>query len=252
MSDPTRSPYPRPGVRDWALFAVGCTFVAAGLFILPSRSDVGIVTLAFFGTCTAMFGANLVRKYRFRRLQPIRVQIVGAVPIRPSRGGVFLLGGTLFALGVTLEIFGTAYGRIFSSLSFVIAGVGALLLVGLALRWLPVGYIQFDPAGLTFGQRRWAFMVPWDQIAKVGAGEFHDNPVLLLWIREPAAIQVDPPHHHARAVAGLASTMAWSGVHVMLMTSQYGMDLPLVAKAVERYVSDPSSRRELAQRFLPG
>jgi len=29
-------PYPRPGIKDWALLAINIVFVAAGLFILAA------------------------------------------------------------------------------------------------------------------------------------------------------------------------------------------------------------------------
>ena len=45
----------------------------------------------------------------------------------------------------------------------------------------------------------------------------------------------------------------WSrpGAPIFVLTSNYGMDLPLFMMALERYLADPAARAELARRQLP-
>jgi len=62
--------YPKPGIRDWALLAIGIVFVLSGVIILPSNRDVGIVSLAMFGPATVVATTIILRKLRFRRQQP--------------------------------------------------------------------------------------------------------------------------------------------------------------------------------------
>jgi hypothetical protein len=106
----------------------------------------------------------------------------------------------LLALGSILVGFGRSYGLVFWSIAWFVAVVGAVVSLGVVAGRLPVGYVQFDPPGITIGGRRWSFTIPWDRVARLPPG---------------------------------------------------GMDLPLLMRALERYVADPSSRSELARPKLP-
>ena len=244
--------FPRPGVRDWAFLATSLGFVGAGFVLLPSERDGAIVTIAFFGACALVAGSTVVRKLRFHRLRPIHAEIAGGVPIRPARSAAGSLGAALLLLGSILVVFGRGHGLVFWAIAWFIALVGAVVLLGVVTGRLPVGYVKFDAPGITLGRRRWSFTIPWDRIARLAPGEFHDNPVLLLWVDEPGAVRAHPAEYQPRVEAELVRSYEWVGAHVMLMTSQYGLDLPLLMRALERYVADPSSRSELSRPKLPG
>jgi uncharacterized membrane protein len=243
--------YRKPGMRDWALLGIGVTFVLTGLLVLPSNPNVGIVTIAFFGPCAMVFATSIVRKFRFRRLRALRVEIIGGVPIRPSRATVFVFGASLAMMGIVLVAFGRSYGIVFWALAWLIAIAGFATLLGLAAGWLPVGYLQFDPPGITIGRRGWAYTVPWDCISGISAGEYHDNAALFIWLDHPDAISAHPPERKGQVLKHLARNARWIGAPIMLMTSQYGMDLPLLVNAMERYITSPSARTELSRRLLP-
>jgi hypothetical protein len=237
-------------VGDWALLGVGLAFVLLGVIILPSNWDTGITTIAFFGACTVVFAGTIARKLRFHKLRPISAEIVGGVPIRPSRAVIAQLGGGISALGAVLVVFGRRYPTEFVAASWFVLAVGLFLLLALAVGWLPAGYIQFDPPGITIAHRAFAFMIPWDKIATFASGEFNDNPVLMLWIDDLYGVEPRPPELRERVVKHLRRNESWVGAHVMIMTSQYDLELPLLMRALERYVADPGSRSELAKKRL--
>jgi hypothetical protein len=243
--------FPGPGFRDWLLLGIGLAFVAMGVLIVPKHRDGGIVTIALFGTCAAIAAFTVVRKLRQARLEATRVEVVGGVPIRPSRAVVGGVGASMLALGAILIVFSRGYGLLFWACAWFVAGVGALLSVGVATGRLPAGYLQLDPDGITIGMRRWSYTVAWDRIARVAPGELHDNAVLLIWIDRPEDVVVRPAQYQSKAHAALCTNLSWVGAHLVVMTGQYRMDLPLLLKAIERYVSDPSSRAQLARPRLP-
>ncbi|HEX4340797.1 MAG TPA: hypothetical protein VH062_33040 [Polyangiaceae bacterium] len=245
--------YPRPRFRDWALLGVGLAFVAMGVLIVPRDRDVGIVTITFFGMCTAVAAATITRKLRFHSQRPLTARIAGGVPIRPSRTKLALLGGGFFFLGVVLITFGHGYGSVFWGGSWLIAGVGGAVIIGLLSGGLPVGHLQFDPDGMTIGRRGWCFTVPWDRIVQLGTGEYQSNPVLYVWLDDVGAVVARPPESMPKVLAHLASCERWMGAPVAVMTSQYTLDLPLLVRALERYVADPGARAELVanQLLLP-
>lgn len=244
------SKLPGPGIRDWLLLAIGVVFVAMGLIILPSDLKVGVVTLAFFGPCAALFAYNIYRKRRFSREGPLSVKIVGGVPIKPSRLQVFYLGGGFAIVGLLLVIFGRSYGPIFWGIAWLIAVVGSLVLIALASGRLPIGYIQFDPPGITIARRNWSYLVPWEAIEAISAGYFHDNPAVYIWLHDLRLVEVSPADSRAKALKHLATNAGWVGAPIMLMPSQFGMDLPLLVQAIERYVRDASARLELSQKHI--
>lgn len=212
---------------------------------------MGIPTLAFFGACSAVAARTILRKRRFARLRLVSVEVVGGVPIRPSRSYLGIFALALLSLGTVLLVYWRGASVIVLVCMWVIAGAGALLLLGLVTGRLPVGFLQFDPAGLTIGRRRDAFTVPWDSIAAVRPGEFHDNPVLLLWLHEPSVVIVTPPRARQSVIASLISNKRWVDAHVMIMSSHYDIDLPFLVTAIERYMSDPSARNGLAVPRFP-
>jgi hypothetical protein len=227
------------------LLAVNLVFVGMGLFLLPAKFDVGIVTIAFFGFCALVPITTILRKQRNRRLRPVRAAVIGGIPIRPSRLRTAALAGGMLALGITLIVFGTGYPLPFRVVAWLIAGVGACLTLGVSLGKLPVGHLMFTPQGITIGLRRYATTVSWDDMLACDAAEFNDNPVLRIWLRPGASLVVNPPAWTARAEGSLASNQAWMGAPIAIMTSIYALDLPLLLVAIERYVREPASRSEL-------
>src|SRR5688572_29358707 len=151
----------RPGIVDWAVLTIGVLFVALGLFLLPHEPDVAIVTLAFFGSCALVAAHTVLRKRADSRADLRWAGLVGGVPIRPSRTGAFLLASWITVLGITLLIFGGTYPPAFRAISWLLAAIGALLLLAWLLGWVPAGYLQFDPNGITIAGRRSSYRVPW-------------------------------------------------------------------------------------------
>lgn len=243
---------PGPSWRDWGLLAINIVFVVMGIVLLPRKLDVGIVTIAFFGFCAIVPITTILRKQRNRRLRPVRAAVIGGVRIRPSRLRTLALGGGLLALGVTLVLFGGGYPWLMHVVVWIILGVGAVVTAGVLLGKFPVGHLMFTPQGLTIGRRRYAMFVSWDDMLTWDSAEFHDNPVLRIWLRPGATIGVEPSALAARAERDLASSSAWMGAPIAITTSVYALDVPVVLLAIERYVRDPASRAELdSSRLLP-
>lgn len=240
---------PPPSLRDWALLAINIVFVAGGLAILPSDRDTGIVTLAFFGSCLAVTVATLWRKHRYRRYSPGKVEVVGGTPIRPKVGVMLGLGVWMLALGTVLVIYGQHYPLAFRVLSGFVAVAGAvLLLLALSGQW-PGGWLQFDPDVLTIAQRGFAVRLPWHDIVAVVEGDYETNPLLLIAVADVTALEVVPSEARAKALRTIGRTRGTMGADFAIMTTHYGIDLPVLADAVRRYAGDATARRELRPRL---
>lgn len=236
---------PGPSWRDWALLAVNVVFVGMGLVLLPVKFDVAIVTLTFFGFCALVPITTILRKRRNRRLRLLRAAVVGGVRIRPSRLRTLALGVGLLLLGAVLIVFGRGYPWLMHVVVWIISATGAVLTVGVLVGKFPVGYLMFTPRGLTIARRKYTSLVSWDDMVMWDSAEFHDNPVLRIWVRPGAISVVEPPSESSRAEADSVSSLAWMGAPIAIMTSGYGLDVPVVLLAIERYVREPGSRAEL-------
>ena len=239
-----------PSLKDWALLAIGVVFSVAGVFILSSDRDVGIVTLAIFGTCTAVFAMQIWGKLRARNFTASQVEVAGGVPIRPKRTLGLILGGWMLALGIVLVVFGATYGAPFRWLSGIIAVVGAVLLIATALGRFPGGYLQFDPDALTIAQAKWRVAIPWDEISGVTESEFSGNPMLLIVVTDAASLIIDPPEAAAAVYKAIAKNQSMIGAEFAVMTTHYGIDLPILAAAVTHYARNRKARASLRQRSL--
>lgn len=241
---------PPPGWHDWLMLVIAALFVAAGLAMLPSEPDAGIVTLAIFGSCLAVFVSTIWRKLRYRKFKASQVEVAGGVPIRPKVGWAIGLGLWLAVLGIVLVVFGHDYPFVFRLLGGGVGLTGLGLAMGTALRWWPGGYLQFDPDTLTIAQKNWRAVIPWDRIAGVYEGEYQNNPVVLIDVASPETLAIMPPSAAAKAMKAIGQSRAWLGADFAIMTTHYGIDRPVLAAALRRYASDASTRAGLG-RLLP-
>jgi len=249
MSRPPR--FARPGLKDWLLLAIGVAFVVMGLLSLPHKPNVGIVTIAFFGSCAVAAGHTVLRKRADSRADLRWAGLVGGVPIRPSRTGVWLLSLWLTILGAILVIFATSYPTTLRAIAWLILLIGAGMSFACARGWIPAGHLQFDPEGITIAGRKRSYLVPWDRIAAVSPGDMYDNPALFVFLNGVDGIRTEPPEDHEKTLKGFETSEAWAGAPIVVMTGLYKLPLPALVAALERYVADPSARAELAQRRLP-
>jgi hypothetical protein len=231
--------------RDWFLLAIGAAFVLCGAIILPSDPDSGIITIAFFGSCAIVPGASILRDLRSRPA-PDRVTIAGGIPIRPSR--LFLGGIAAWVIVVTsiCLTFGGTYPLVFRVLVASVLLAGCLMFVAVTLGWLPGTFLQFDPNGITFGYRRYSFVIGFDNIAAISITEIQRNTFLLLQLHNPDLIETAPPESRLPVFKKMHRLDSVYGAHIMIPTGHYRMDPSLLAQALHRYVTEPSSRSELA------
>src|SRR5215475_7936450 len=135
------SPYPRPGVKDWALLAINIVFVALGLLL--HKSDVAIVTLALFGPCLIVTIGTVLRKFRFRRFRALKAEIVGGVPIRASRAQALAAALMLLLMGTIIVLFGRSYPLLMWTLAWLLALMGGALTIAVLCGLVPNDYVRF-------------------------------------------------------------------------------------------------------------
>lgn len=244
MSDPR---YPGPSAKDYALLVVSLVFVAMGLVILPSKFDVGIIVTVFFGACGAIGAATILRKERQNQAGPLVAKVAGGVPIRPSRIRLMIMSLGVLFLGAILVGFAKSLNLVIWYIGWFMAAVGGGLLLGTVVGIVPAGFLRFDPEGLTFFFRGWGYTVSWDNIEEVAAGEYQNNPCAFIWLVEPGGAVPRPEGCRPKMLHQFDFCMRHMGAHVFVMTSAYGIDLPVFMAALERYRSDPAARAELAQ-----
>jgi len=243
MSQDATSRLTRITTQDWALAAISLLFTLAGLFIVGRDFSTGVVTLVLFGLGLVHAVSVILRKRRAQRRRALTAGVIGGVPIRQSRTRMALLGGALLAIGVTHIAFTTRAVQVV--LGGLLLGIGVAVVIAVVLGRLSGDYLQFDPAGITFGQPRGKAIVPWDAVTRVAAGELVDNPVVLVSV-DAQAVVAAPPAHLPALLRQMARCRGGPGADFVLMTASYGIDAPVLLAALQRYVSQPAARGELA------
>jgi hypothetical protein len=232
------------------LLGIGVILVLCGLIDLPSNRNIGIVTITLFGLCTATSAANIIRKLHFCRPHPLQVEIVVGAPIRLSRINYFTVGVAITALGAVIIVFGREYPELFWFMGWLLAIAGCFLLFGLAIGRLPIGFLQFDPVGITISRGSWAYTIPWEGISAISGRELSDHVVLLMWLYHEDVVSVRPPEREGRLIKHFARNLHWAGAPIVVLPSQYGIDPLLLFQALDRYIKVPSARTELSHRLL--
>jgi len=241
--------YPGPGPRDWALLVVNAAFVLAGLALLGRNLGQALTTLTFFGACFAMALANVLQKRRFSGYRITRAHLVGGVRMRPSRTKASFSGLVLFTVGIVPLAFDVPAPVHVRALLWCMALGGAGLTVAVAMDKAPVGFLQFDPPSITVGYRGYALVIPWDSISGFAEGEAARHPALFILLRDASKLQVVPSHASKRAAQSLVTTRSYYGADLCVLPGRYGLDLPLLMRALERYLNEPSTRGELGVEF---
>lgn len=232
----------RISFQDWALAVIGGLFTLGGLLMLRSDFKTGIVTLVFFGLCFAHAVSVILRKRRARKQVAVTASVAGGVPIRQSRVRMALLGGTLLSLG-TLQAAFTS-NAVQAGIGWLLVIVGGVMLAGLAAGLLYTAYIQFDPAGITFGDRHGKAVVPWHAVTGLARADMNNNPIVLVSV-DAQALAVQPAAYQPRLSRQMARSRGAMGADFAIMSTVYGIDAPVLLAALQRYVTEPASRQEL-------
>lgn len=241
-----------PSITDWLLVVGNALFTATGLVMGVTGKPTGFAVAAFFGGCCAVAIWMIVRKIRTRKhANADTVEVVGFKPLRAPRTTGFVIASGMVVVGGIGVLMGVEIGTVYVVLSGLIGVLGVTLLAGLASGIVPRPFLQFEPGGLRMGRGRYTYFVSWENIAKVGVGNSGGHDVLLIetfdvdkvYASISAARSIDFAEKNLRKVT--ASNRNWYGSDIAIMPLQFGTDLGLLLRAIERYLSDPSARRTL-------
>ena len=239
---------PGPSFRDWALFAIGFTFVAMSLFI-ASREGLraALFPLCFFGVCALASGYVVVRKLRRRRFTATFASVPGGVALHAS--SMRMLGvAALIAIAVAPVFFVSRPPLLLILCAAVALGGSALLVIGVLSGRFSRRFLRFDPPGLTMGEGKYECLYLWDQIADLAEFEMHDNAAVGFNLVNPDNLLVKPDSARARAYKKMGSNAAFTGRHVVIMPMHFGVPAESLCAAIHNYASNPSARAELVAK----
>ncbi len=236
--------------RDLISLIINWAFALLGLALLPSAPDVGLVTLALFGSGALFLGWQQWRRYTEHRLLLTSVAVAGGVPIAQRRGSTVVKGLWLVALGLVFVVFGGSYPVAFQWLGGFVFLVGIAVTALAALRLHPAGFLQFEPDGLIIAQRSWQVLVPWDRIYAVKRGDISNTPFIRLGVTDIATLAITPPSATAKALQEMLSGSRWSWGPFMIFPTHYGIATPVLGGAIVHYVRNAPARKNLSHRQL--
>jgi hypothetical protein len=184
----------------------------------------------------------------------LQVTIAPGVRLTMKRGKILTMGAILIIMGSL----GALTASIEKDWLIVSIGVGAALVgvtlfLMLAFGLLGHDYLLFEPEGLRVGNKKGSVLFEWGNIGQVLPTEFQNNQVIYLLAHDQQALaltatgggQWTPP----RMLAQTGKMRKWYGYDWMFMTSHYGLNAVLLARAIATYVTDPEVRLGLERHL---
>ncbi len=239
---------PGPSFRNWALFAVGLTFVAIGILIAWREGlREALFPLSFCGVCALVSGYVVVRKLRRRRFTATTASVPGGVALHASNTRSLGLAALIAIAVAPIFFLDDAPLLIIICAAIALAG-SALLVIGVLSGRISSRFLRFDPPGLTVGEANYECLFLWDQIVDLAEFEMHDNAVVGFNVTNPHSLLVKPDSARAKAYKMLARNEAFSGRHVVIMPMHFGIHAGSLCAAIRNYMANPDSRKELVEK----
>src|SRR5882672_258252 len=206
---------PGPRFRDWALFVVNVAFVVLGCFVARRSPRDALFVIAFFGVCALTSGYRIHRKLQRRRFTATTVLAPGGVELRGSNSRMLLLAALIAVPGAT--IFFVDAPLMIRVCGWIMVGASALLAILVLTGRVSRRFIRFDPLGLTLGETKFEYTVPWDELAGIVEFEMYDNPVVGFDVLQQELIQVTPESARPRVYQLLGNNKGLVDRHMVIM-----------------------------------
>jgi hypothetical protein len=248
VNEPRNPPKPPgPAVRDWVLFAISLTFVLMGLFIAQSEPLEALFPLTFFGVCAITFAYIIARKLRRRRFTAISVAVPGGVKLGGSNSRMLLLAAMIGIPGIAIFLVPDS-PLLVRICAVIMLGSSAALILGVLTGRISRRFLRFDPTGITIGETKFEYMIPWDEIVDIAEFEMHDNAVVGFNILRTESIQVTPESARERVLKSLGSNLGIVNRHVMIMPFHFGAHAESLCAAIRNYAGNREARADLVTR----
>jgi hypothetical protein len=212
--------------------------------MLSERPREALVVITFFGVCALTFGYLVARKLRRRRFTASNVAVVGGVKLRGSNSRMLLLAAMIGLPGISF-LFLDDLPLLIKICVAVLLGASVLLILGVVTGRVSRRYLRFDPPGLTLGDSRCEYFIPWDEIVDIAELEVHDNPVVGFDVFHSDSIQVTPESARIRVFKLMARNKGFIHRHVMIMPAQFAAQAESLCAAIRNYAQNPAARVEL-------
>jgi len=218
-----------------------------GCFIARESPREALFGLTFFGVCALVSGHTIFRKLRRRRFAATTVLAPGGVELRGSNTRTLLLAVLVALPGTAIFFVGDA-PIVIRVCGWIMVGTAVALVMLVLSGRVSRTFIRFDPLGLTLGQPKFEYVVPWDELADITEFEMHDNPVVGFDVLRPEAILVTPESARPRIDKLLARNLAFTGREVVIMPLNFATSAELLCAALRNYSTNREARADLVRR----
>jgi hypothetical protein len=127
----------------------------------------------------------------------------------------------------------------------VMLGAAAWLLFGVVTGRFARRFLRFDPLGLTVGEFKHEYVVPWNAIADVREFEMVDNASVGIALADPGVLLVTPPDRIDAVLKGFANNRGMTGFDIVLMAAHFNVPAEALCAAIRNYSQNPEARAEL-------
>ncbi|SVC97922.1 uncharacterized protein METZ01_LOCUS350776, partial [marine metagenome] len=233
-----------PTLRDWFVIVSGALFTVACIFMIAKTNELrGYAFTAFFGGGTAFYGWAVWGKIQAQRAQSFDdVRAIGSVRLQANPRFHIVMALWLCVTGPLLALAAIERSNpVMTWGGWIVGGFGVFLLIWHASGRSAQPFLQFEPEGLRIGQRKYSFLLAWDNIATVTTGMRLEHPALFFTVHNRAQLLATSVIHIPRKdgtspiVELLEANRLYYERDIVIIPFQYGTNITLLAKSIQTY-----------------
>ncbi len=233
-----------------ALLCLSVLFVGLGLWIAISGDvRLGLGCVLFFGGGLAVFSIQLADANREQASAQLdgTVRLPASVPLRddPKR---FIMGmGLIVLAGIGSIVVGSDRQPLLVPIGVLLLVVGVVVGILKSLGYMS-SMIMFAPDGIHLIHKRQRYVIPFDQIVRAESAEWNGHLLVMLWPQslEAVAETVTPSSRKEAILRAMTKSQEWMGAPLVIWPQRFALEGGLLLRALERYITEPSTRAELA------
>jgi hypothetical protein len=221
------------------------------------EKNLGLGCLGLFGICFFTFAYFSWRRKVFERQIKENAEFVsieGGKRFNVEKNRFYIISIILFLFGGFLFYF-VKLGLVFKILTCLMSFLGLIIFLGVLFGFLAKEYIVFEFDGIRMGFKNYSYIIRWDNIMRISAGEWHNNMAVFINLINPedtTRYLYVSKGRRDNTIKKIYTKISWNlnstNAHILVLPERFGLDSGYFFRMLESYLKYPEKRIELKPR----
>jgi hypothetical protein len=244
---------------NWLLLFINILFVALGIFLMFFSKDdkgfkVGLMSSSFFGFGLFVFAYTTYLNYKTKKQLDEKINDINISPDRKifvDKSKIYFLSFVFILLSFILfYTYQDSIQQILFSILFLILGIYFLL--GTFFKFIQTDFIQIGYDGIQKGNRKFSYLIRWDNIQSYSIGEYHSNPAIFIRLLNPEdcsrylySNKGNREKNVHKLYNQILNNLTYASSHILILPDRHGLSAAYLYKVIDKYTRIPETRIEL-------